>query len=39
MERFKGIYIFALMAMLLLLFAGRSIAQEKLVMVGTVKSI
>lgn len=38
MERFKGIFIFTLMAILFLLFTGRSIAQEKLVMVGTVKS-
>ena len=39
MERFKGIFIFALVAILFLLFTGRSIAEEKMVMVGTVKSI
>jgi len=39
MERFKGIFIFALVAILFLLFTGRSIAEEKMFMVGTVKSI
>ncbi|MBM4348868.1 MAG: hypothetical protein FJ106_03165 [Deltaproteobacteria bacterium] len=38
MERFKGMFILTLVAMLLLLYTGSSIAQEKLVMVGTVKS-
>jgi len=32
MKRFKGIFIFALIAILFLLFTGRSIAQEKMVM-------
>jgi hypothetical protein len=39
MERFKGIFIFALVGILFLLFTGRSIAEEKMFMVGTVKSI
>ena len=39
MERFKGIFIFALVAILFLLFTGRSIAQEKMVIIGTVKNI
>jgi hypothetical protein len=40
MERFKGVFIFVLLVVaIFLLFAGRSIAQEKMVMVGVVKSI
>lgn len=39
MRWFRGILILTVAGLLFLLFTGRSIAQEKLVMVGVVKSI
>jgi len=39
MERFKGIAIFITVVIYLMLFAGTSSAQEKMIMVGIVKSI
>jgi hypothetical protein len=39
MRWFRGLLILLLVGMFFLLFTGRSVAQEKLVMVGVVKSI